>query len=147
MKPHQDIPSDTPKARYWTECFTLKPRKRKFVYENIKVRDNMYYWIWSSFKRAYYYRKLRPENDIQKLIEHISLGLVYLAPTEEEKALIRAEMESCGLGYYQMQRFRMYEYAIDKHERGGDKHYGYLQKLKELENKKDEVLNQNNKEK
>ena len=142
MKKQLQLPDDIVKAKYWSEGFCLTPRKRKFVKGNIELRVGMKYWIWSAFSRCYYHREISSHNDPNKLIDVISHGLVWLAPNEEQRAAIRKEMESYGMGYYQMNRYRMYEYLLDQHTRLGDKSYGYQSKSLELINKLKRIRNE-----
>ena len=133
MKKLYSIPKELKQTKYWVEAYSLLPRKHKFVHGNIELRYGMNYYIWGRYSRCYYKREIRRENSTKALIESILRGIVYLNPTQEQKELIQAEMESNGMGYYQLQRFRFTEFQLDRHIRLGDKTFGYLQKKHKLE--------------
>lgn len=142
MKKHLTIQSELKPAKYWTEAFKLTGRRRSFKLGNVEMRYGMNYYIYSKFSKCYYLRKIREENEPNKLVKNINKGLVYLYPTEEEKEAIELEMLSVKMNYDSMNLHRMISFKIDQHIRKGDKSFGYQHKLNELTNKLKSIENE-----
>lgn len=139
MQTSYTIPQGTRLSKYWTEGFKLKPRKKKFVKGNIEPRIGVSYWIYSTFKRCWYFRRITEDSNFLSLIVNINKGLVYWTFTEDEWSDIQRECEAFNLDYDRLNRFRTYQYSLDRHINTANKEYGYLSKKKDLEDKISEL--------
>lgn len=141
MRTSNAIPQGTQLAKYWTEGFRLRPRKKKFVKGNIEPRLGYAYWIYSEYRRCWYFRKITKDSDFWALITNINKGIVYFSFSQENLEEIDKEKESYGLSYDDMNKLRMYQFSLDRHLNTANKEYGFLSKKKHLEEKIWEIEN------
>lgn len=90
------------KSLLGVDLLQLKKGKKKWTGSNVELRDGLPLLIYSPSSDRYWYRVLRHDHDMSEYRKYIKDGNLYIYWSEHWQKIVKAEVESEGLGYSKM---------------------------------------------
>ena len=137
MQIHHKLPEGAVRARYESEFYRLRHRKKMLYEDNREFRPELRYLIWSRYGRCWWERTLGTYNETEEDISYfLSYGWLFLYPTDEQKEEIREDVEKNGIGYYPLMARRQAEMNWERHNQIRNTGNGYQWRMDKYKREK-----------
>jgi len=122
---HKELPDGAYKAKFESEFYELKERKKVMYDSNKQLRTGLRYLIWSKYARVWYEREIDEHTLPDNIAYYFDAGWLWLWPTEENKGAIRDDVQKSKMGYQKLMEKRQLEIDHEHHLLYGNKADGY----------------------